>query len=128
MLVMQTREDSSPRLIYDCRLSRWEVPPQFQRLTNPLVKACRPEGRGYRGVGNGALSRRDVKNEGTTGDVYENTQNDDKMSGDKTGIYTKIRPFHDNRQQSTGLIDRRCIVTHLFGAKVDPKSAHQPIG
>jgi hypothetical protein len=31
-------------------------------------------------VRNGALTLRDVKNEGTTGDVHENKGDDDKMS------------------------------------------------
>jgi hypothetical protein len=40
------------------------------RLTNTLVK-----------VRNGALAHKDVKNEGTSGDVYENKGEGDKMYG-----------------------------------------------
>ena len=46
---------------------------QLWRLTNVLFK-----------VRNGALTHRDVKNEGTSGDVYENKGEDDKMSGNPT--------------------------------------------
>jgi hypothetical protein len=53
-----------------------------------------------------ALTLRDVKNEGTSGDVYENTGDDDNMSGEKPGFYTKMRPIHDYRQQSVGIVDR----------------------
>ena len=55
-LLMQRMEDSNLR--------------QLWRLTNVLFK-----------VRNGGLTLRDVKNEGTSGDVYENKGEDDKMSG-----------------------------------------------
>jgi hypothetical protein len=54
-LLMQRMEDSSLR--------------QLWRLTNVLSK-----------VRNGALTRRDVKNEGTSGDVYENKGTHDTMT------------------------------------------------
>jgi hypothetical protein len=41
---------------------------QLRRLTNVLLK-----------VRNGALPHKDVKNEGTSGDVYENKRECDKM-------------------------------------------------
>jgi hypothetical protein len=47
-------------------------------------------------VRNGALTLRDVKNEDRPGDVYENTGDGDKMSGEKTGFYTKIHSLRDN--------------------------------
>jgi len=52
-----------------------------------------------------ALTLRDVKNETTSGDVYENTGDDDKMSVQITGFYTKMHESHDHRQQSVGFID-----------------------
>jgi len=55
-MLMQRMEDSSLR--------------QLRRLTNVLFK-----------IRNGALAQRDVKNEGTSGDVYENKGVDDKMYG-----------------------------------------------
>jgi hypothetical protein len=64
-LLMQRMEDSSLR--------------QLWRLTNMLFK-----------VRNGALAHKDVKNEGTSGDVYENTGDDDKMSSENAG------PLHEN--------------------------------
>ena len=42
---------------------------QFWRLTNMLIK-----------IRNGALGQRDVKNEGTSGDVYENKGTSDIMT------------------------------------------------
>jgi hypothetical protein len=61
-LLMQRLEDSSLR--------------QLWRLTNMLFR-----------VRNGALGLRDVKNEGTTGDVHENKSDGDKMSGEKQGFF-----------------------------------------
>jgi hypothetical protein len=60
-LLMQTMEDFSLR--------------QSWRLTNVLFK-----------VRNGGLSQRDVKNEGTSGDVYENKGTRDIMSGNRDGF------------------------------------------
>ena len=57
---------------------------------------------------NGALTLRDVKNEDRPGYVYENTGDDDKMAGAKTGFYMKMHPFHHIRQQSVGLLGRKC--------------------
>jgi hypothetical protein len=45
---------------------------QLWRLTNTLIK-----------VRKGALIHKDVKNEGTSGDVYENKGEDDIMSGNR---------------------------------------------
>jgi hypothetical protein len=53
-----------------------------------------------------ALTRRDVKNEDRPGYVYEKKDDDDKMSGEKTGFCTKVHPFHNNRQQSRRLFAR----------------------
>jgi len=50
----------------------------------------------------GALTLRDVKNEGRSGYVYENTGNDDKMSGGKTGFYTKMHLLREDQQESAG--------------------------
>ena len=49
---------------------------QLWRLTSMLLK-----------VANGTPTPRDVKNEGTSGDVYENKGDDDKMSIEKHGIF-----------------------------------------
>ena len=54
-VLMQRMEDSSLRPLW--------------RLTNVFFR-----------VRNGALTLKDVKNEGTTGDVYENKGDDDKLS------------------------------------------------
>jgi hypothetical protein len=68
----------------------------MRRLTNTLVKTCRPEGRRYISVRNGALTPRDVKNEGTSGDVYENKGRETKCTHINTAFYTKIHQFRDN--------------------------------
>jgi len=55
---------------------------QLRRLTNVLFK-----------IRNGALTRRDVKNEGTSGDVYENTGEGDNLSGYGSTSLQKIADF-----------------------------------
>jgi len=50
------------------------------------------------------VTPRDVKNEDRPGYVYENTENDDKMSSYKTGFCTKMHPLRDNRHQSVGFL------------------------
>jgi hypothetical protein len=54
---------------------------------------------------------KDVKNEGRSGYVHENTGNDDKMSGYKTGFCTKMHPWRKNRQQSVGILAENASVT-----------------
>ena len=66
-MLMQRMEDSSLRKLW--------------RLTNMLVK-----------VRNGALAHKDVKNEGRSDYVYENTGNMDKMSCDETGFLQENAP------------------------------------
>ncbi|MGA3327782.1 MAG: hypothetical protein ABSF45_25255 [Terriglobia bacterium] len=60
-LLMQRQEDSSLR--------------QLWRLTNMLFR-----------VRNGGLALRDVRNEGTTGDVHESKGDGDKLSTEKDSI------------------------------------------
>ncbi len=80
--------------IFDFRFGKC---PPLWRLTNVLFK-----------VRNGAVTRRDVKNGATSGDVYENTGDDDKMSIEKHGHFTKIHQLCGNRQQSVGLLGEKC--------------------
>jgi hypothetical protein len=42
------------------------------------------------------ISQKDVKNEGTSGDVYENKGHDDKITENKRGFLQKIGEFRDN--------------------------------
>jgi hypothetical protein len=93
---MQRLEDSSLR--------------QLWRLTSMLFR-----------VRNGALTLRDVKNEDRPGYVYENTGDDDKMSGEKTGFCRKMPPFHDNRQQSVGTVDRGCTAYAINQGEGGPR-------
>jgi hypothetical protein len=60
-------------------------------------------------VRNGAETRRDVKNEGTSGDVYENNGNDDKMSSEKHDFHTKMHPLREDQQESAGFLGREYI-------------------
>jgi hypothetical protein len=63
--------------------------------------------------------------------VYENTGDDDKMSGEKTAFYTKLHQLHDNRQQSVGLIGRIWTDYAIIRGEGGPKigsSAHRSIG
>jgi hypothetical protein len=48
--------------------------------------------------------QKDVKNEGTSGDVYENKGEADKMSIEKHAFYTKMHPLRHHRQPSGGLL------------------------
>ena len=57
---------------------------------------------------NGALTRRDVKNEDRTDYVHENTGEGTKCTPKKGAFYTKMGELNDNRQQSVGLIGRKC--------------------
>ena len=61
---MQRMEDSSLR--------------QLWRLTHVLIK-----------VRKGALSQKDVKNEGTSGDVYEKKGEIDTMADNKSGLLSE---------------------------------------
>jgi len=47
-------------------------------------------------VRNGALTLRDVKNGTTSGDVYENKGDDDKMSFEKPSVYMKMHELADD--------------------------------
>jgi hypothetical protein len=58
-------------------------------------------------LGNHAGTLRDVKNEDRSGYVHENTGDDDKMSSEKHGFYTKMQALRGHRQQSVGLLGRR---------------------
>ena len=51
-------------------------------------------------VRDGALTRKNVKNEDRTGYVYENTGGSDKMSIELPASYTKLHRFLQIRQQS----------------------------
>ena len=122
--LMQRMEDSSLRLIVNPRLLIVDLRnAPFWLLTNVLFR-----------VRCGELTLRDVKNEDRPGYVHENTGHDDKMSSEKPGFYTKMHPFHDNRQQSAGSIGRKCagyaIVRGEVGHKIDSSvsSAHRSIG
>lgn len=68
-------------------------------------------------VRNRTRTRRNVKNEGTSADLHENNGNDDKMSNEKQASYMKMHPFRDSRQQSSGIIGRKCNNGTIFGAK-----------
>ena len=78
----------------------------------------------------GTEQLRDVKNEGTSGDVYENTGDDDNMSGEKPGFYTKMHSLREDQQESVGLLGRECIGYAIIrgegGTKIS-SSPHPPI-
>ena len=75
-------------------------------------------------VRNGELTLRDVKNEDRPGYMYENKGDDDKMSGERTGFYTKMHPLREDRRQSVGLLCRKCTSHAIIRGEVAPlKSA-----
>ncbi len=84
-----------PLPIVDCRFAMCSP---LWRLTNVLFK-----------VRNQALTRRDVKNGTTSGDVYENTGDDDKISSEKHGHFTKMHSLREDQQESVGFLGRECI-------------------
>jgi hypothetical protein len=56
--------------------------------------------------------------------MYENKGDNDKMSGEKTGFYTKMYRLREDRQQSVGLIGRNCPSHAIIRGEVAPlKSA-----
>jgi len=67
---------------------------------------------------NRALTPRDVKNEGTSGDVYENKGGDDKMSCEIHLFFTKLHYYRHDRQPSTGLLGRKCKNGAMAGGTV----------
>ena len=58
-------------------------------------------------VRRGALTLRDVKNEDRTDYVYENTENDDKMSRERNGFLRKIHQMSLKETKSVGLFGRK---------------------
>ena len=129
-------EDCSLRLICDWRLANC---PHFggsrtrcSRRADPFAMLrAGSQGRRYLSLRNGALALRDVKNEGRSGYVYENTGNDDKMSSYKTGFCTKMHPLREDQQESVGLMGRKCIGYAIIRDEVGYKigsSDHRPIG
>ena len=59
------------------------------------------------------LSLRDVRNEGRTGYVYENTGDDDKMSSEIPAFYTNLHLLCGHRQVSIGLLTQNAQLTRL---------------
>src|SRR5208283_639457 len=72
------------------------------------------------------ITLRDVKNEGTTGDVYENTSEGTKCTPQKRPFYTKMRRLHNNRQESVGLVGRKCIGCATIRGEGGPKIGSSP--
>jgi hypothetical protein len=76
----------------------------------------------------GALTLRDVKNEGTSGDVYENKGDDDKMSIEKHGFYTKMYSWREDQQASAGFLGPRCISYAIIRGEGGTKNIPRLIG
>jgi hypothetical protein len=67
------------------------------RLTNTLVKTCRPEGRRYISFQDGPLTQKKMLNyDDRSRNVYENKETDDNMSIDKSGF------LHENTLVARG--------------------------
>jgi hypothetical protein len=73
---------------------------------------------------NWALTVRDVRNEATSGDMYENKGEWTKCLAKKTPSCTKIRQLSENRQQSSGLFGGNAQVTPQIVANVDQTASH----
>ena len=83
--------------IFECRLPICEFPHPAGRPVKVLFK-----------VGNDPWTQRDVKNEGTSGDVYENKEETTKCLVTNSASRTKMHQSGPNREQSAGLLGRRC--------------------
>ena len=70
----------------------------------------------------GALTHRDVKNEDRTGYVYENKDDDDKMSGEKQVFYMKMHPWREDQQESAGFLGRKSIGCAIIRGGGGPKN------
>jgi hypothetical protein len=68
-------------------------------------------------VRKGALTHRDVKNEGTSGDVYENKGAHDTMPDNKSRFWHKMHKFRDKGRESVGFFGRECTDYAIIGAK-----------
>jgi hypothetical protein len=99
MLLTQRMEDFRLRLTYDCRFTIVDLrtAPPLWRPTNTLTKAR-----------SGALSHKNIKNEDRSGYMHENTGLLTKCHAINAAFYTKMHQLHDNRQQSVGLLGRKC--------------------
>jgi len=73
-----------------------ENAPLMQRMENSGLRQLRRVRNMLFKVGDDALALRDVKNEGTSGDVHENKGEVDKMSIEKHAFYTKTHRLHDD--------------------------------
>jgi hypothetical protein len=82
--------------IADCRLPIFEVPHPSGRPTKVLFK-----------VRNDPWNQKDVENEGTSGDVYENKGKTTKCLVTNSASHTKMHQSHANRHQSVGLSGRK---------------------
>ena len=69
---------------------------ELKGVEHPDFRRCWRLAKTQSKVRNGALTLRDVKNEGTSGDVYENKGEDDKMSFEKPPVYMKMYEWRDN--------------------------------
>ena len=70
------------------------------------------------GSARGTGWQRDVKNEGTSGDVYENKGEDDKMSCHRAGFLPKFHRFRGNsgrNQRTAGLFGRSAAFRYPWG-------------
>jgi hypothetical protein len=92
-------EDSGLWLIYDCQFSMFDL----RDAPHWAVHQHAGQGR-KRGT-----DLRDVKNEGTSGDVYENKGDGDKMSVAKQDFYVNMHELRDVRHPFGGLTGRKCL-------------------
>jgi hypothetical protein len=98
MLLVRRMEDSSLRQIYDCRWSMADF------------RSSPPIGAAHEGAIQGpkrGRTCRDVKNEGTSGDVYENKGKATQCLVTNSASHTKMHQSHANRHQSVGLSGRK---------------------
>jgi hypothetical protein len=85
-------------MMADCRLPIREVPP-LERLARTLLKVRTAQysmANCQSATAKGALGLRDVKNEGTSGDVYENTGEGTKCTPLNSAFCTKMQALRNS--------------------------------
>ena len=96
--------------IFDGQLPICEFPHRLVWPTKVLFK-----------VRNDPWIQEDVKNEGTSGDVYENKGKMTKCIVTNSASRTKMDQSHANRHQSGVLLGRACIGCATMRSEVGPK-------
>ena len=90
------------------KLSAMMRPDSTRRTAEPKIGGLPCLTNAPRNPREGALMRRDVKNEGTSGDVYENKGEATNCQAIFRAFLQKIPDFCSNKRYSNGIAGRQC--------------------